>query len=175
LINYRDQTPPSTPERVRDAAQRDDHERRQRVMESPQNRRVPEPVPVDNDLLDRQFNYPRPVDLAQMVANLPPLNPVVRRGRGRQAPVDPAPALGPAFDLGPPFAPAPAPAPAQYQYINANLVQQVAALPPLQQRGRGRGRRGHNPAPALAPMNFEEIAVQYAALPPVCFFKIDFL
>ena len=97
-------------------------------MESPQNHRVPEPFPVNNDLLDQQFNFPRPADLQQMVANLPPLNPVGRRGRGRQAPVNPAPALGPPFApalgspfapaLGPPFAPAPAPAlalaPAQY-------------------------------------------------------------
>ena len=166
MINYRDQTPPSTPERVRDAARRDDHERRQRVMESPQNRRVPEPFPVNNDLLDRQFNYPRPADLQQMVANLPPLNPVGQRRRGRQVPVDPALALGP------PFAPAPAPAPAQYRYINADLAQQVAALPPLQQRGRGRGRgrRGDNPAPAPAPVAFGDLANQVAALPPVCFF-----
>ena len=32
------------------------------------------------------------------------------------------------------------------------------------------GRRHDNPAPAPAPVHFEEIAVQYAALPHVCFF-----
>ena len=54
----------------------------------------------------------------------------------------------------------------------------MAALAPLQQRGRGRGRgrgrRANNPAPAPVPMAFEEIAVQYAALPHVCFFLIIF-
>ena len=155
LINYRDPTPPSTPEHVRDAGRQDDHEECERLMESPQNCRVPDPLPVN-----QQFNYLHPANLAQMRDNLPPLIPVGQRGRWRQPPA------APAFVL----APAPAPDPPLYQYISADLAQQVAALPPLQQRGRGRGRRCDNPAPAPAPVNFEEIAVQYAALPHVCFF-----
>ena len=135
LINYRDPTPLSTPEHVRDAVQQDDHEQRERLMESPQNRRVPDPLPVN-----QQFNYLHPANLAQMRDNLPPLIPGGWRGRRRQPPVDPAPApdfaLGPAFApapapdfaLAPAFAPDPAPAPAWYQYIPADLAQQVAAL-----------------------------------------------
>ena len=129
-------------------------------MESPQNRRVPDPLPVNNHPPNQQFNY-LPEDLAQRWANLQPLIPVRQRGRQRQrqpdpdpAP-DPTPALSPAFVLAP--APAPDHAPPQYQYISADSAQQVAALPPLQQRGRGRGRRHDNPAPAPAPVNFEEI------------------
>ena len=148
LINYRDPTPLSTPEHVRDAVQQDDHEERKRLMESPQNCRVPDSLPVN-----QQFNYLHPANLAQMRDNLPPLIPVGWRGRWRQPPADPAPA----------------PAPLQYQYISADLAQKVAALPPFQQRGRGRCRRCDNRAPAPAPVNFEEIAVQYAALPHVCF------
>ena len=149
MINYRDQippsAPPSTPERVRDAARRDNHEQRERDMGSPPIRRVPD---NNNDPPNQQFNYLRPADLAQMRANLPLLNPV---GQRRQAPVDPALALAPAFVL----------APAQYRYLDPDLAQRVAALPPL-----GRGRRGHNPAP----VSFADLANQVAALPPVCFF-----
>ena len=159
MIDYRDQTPPSTPstpQLFRDREAGLQNERDQRVLDSPENRRVPEhlPLPVNNDPvvppLHPQYHY-LPANLAEQWANLQPLIPVGQRRR-RQAP-----------DV-------PAPAPAQYQYIPAYLAQQVAALAPLQQRGRGRGRRRDNPAPAPAPVAFGDLANQVAALPPVCFF-----
>jgi hypothetical protein len=130
---------------------------------------VPQPIPQFNNL---------PVNLAQQLAALPPLNPVRQRGRGiggRQAPMVPvsALALAPAFEL----APAVAPATTRYQNLPNDLAQRLAELPSLPQiPQRGRGRR-NIPAPApLAPLPFEEIAVQYNALPPVCIiFTITFL
>ena len=76
----------------------------------------------------------------------------------------PAPQLEPAF--------APVPALAHYSHLPADLARQVAALPPLIERGRGRGRgrgrRNNTTFPAPAPLPFAEIAAQYAALPSVC-------
>jgi hypothetical protein len=116
-----------------------------------------------------QFTH-LPEDLARRMADLPPLR---QRGRGRQAPIDPAPAsafaLGSAFELAPAHAPALAPSTTtHYQHLPPDLARQLADLPSLPQRpqrGRGRGRR-NIPAPAPAPI--EEIRAQYAALPPVC-------
>ena len=119
---------------------------------------VPPPIP--------QFTH-LPANLAQQFAALPPLNPVRQRGRGRGATIIPAPApvlpLAPAFELAP--APAPGPSTTRYQHLPANLAQQLADLPALPQRGR---IRRNTPAPA--PVPFEEIMAQYAALPPVCLF-----
>ena len=192
-MGYRDQTPLTTPERVRSEAQQT--ERDQRVLESPERHRtphhiriarssvsvppipppvfmplsiVPPPAPIYNNL---------PAHLAQQYAALPDLY------LGRQASVPP-PQLAPAFVHVPaPEAPAPAPAPAQYPNLPADLAQQLAALPPLIEHGRGRGRgrgrvrvrdrgrgRGRgNITTAPAPLPYAEVAAQYAALPAVCF------
>lgn len=68
-------------------------ERNQRLLESPQNRRVPAPafIPPPPFILPEQIapvnQYPHlPAHLAQQLANLPPLQPVGRRGR-QPAPV----------------------------------------------------------------------------------------
>jgi hypothetical protein len=188
-FEYRDNTPPSTPERVRAAAQQ--YERDQRVMDSPEQRRIPHPPPPFPMVPPMvpppipQFSH-LPANLQQQLAALPPLNPVRGgrgrgRGRGRGAPVVPASApafaLAPAFELAPAPAPVPVPIPApvpapsttHYQHLPPHLAQQLATLPSLPQLPqRGRVRRSNNrntPAPLL----FEEIAVQHAALPHVCF------
>jgi hypothetical protein len=181
----RDQTPPTTPERVRNVAQRS--ERDQRVLESPEYHRTPHHVriarlgasvpPVPPPVFMPPPNVPPPAPvyghlpphLAQQYAALPPLHP------RRQASVAPAPAP----QLAPAFVPVPVPAPApvmQYQHLPPNLAQQLAALPPLIQRGRGRGRgRGNSTiVPDPAPLPFSEIAARYAALQPVCFFFFFF-
>jgi hypothetical protein len=150
IFNYRDNnTPPSTPERVRAAAQQ--NEREQRVLDSPEHHRTPHHIRItrNNNQIPPalpQFTY-LPANLAEQFAALPPLNPVGQRGRGRgrgrQAPA-PAFGLAPAFQLAPaaapaaPAAPAPAPATLNYQYLPAHLAQQLAALPSLPQRGRVR-------------------------------------
>ena len=173
----RDQTPPTTPERVRNAAQRSEHD--QRVLESPEYHRTPHnvriarsgasvpPVPPPAFMPPPAPVYSHlPPHLAQQYAALPPLHP---RRQASVAPL-PVPQLAPAF--------VPVPAPVMgYQHLPANLAQQLAALPPLIQHGRGRGRgrgRGNNTTvPAAAPLPFAEIAARYAALQPVCIF--DFL
>jgi hypothetical protein len=123
---------------------------------------IPPPIPQFSNL---------PANLAQQLAALPPLNPVgqSRRGRGRERQASNVPA--PALELAPAFEFAPAPAAATRHYLNLppNLAQQLAELPPLPQRGRVR-RNISAPTPAPAPVQFEEIMAQYAALPPVCFF-----
>ena len=163
-MGYRDQTPPTTPEHVRSEAQQTECD--QRVLESPDHHRtlhhvqmaqshvsiapipppvfvpptiVPPPAPIYSNLDSR---------LAQQYASLPDL---YQRRQPSIAPV-PAPQLAPAF--------VPAPAPAWFSNI-LDLAQRYAALPLLIQRGRGRGRV--NP-----PLSYEELAAQYAALPPVC-------
>jgi hypothetical protein len=172
----RDPTPPTTPERVRNVAQR--NERDQRVLDSPEHHRTPHhvriarlgvsvpPIPPPVFMPPPIAPPPAPLyshlpaHLAEQYAALPPLNP---RRQALVAPV-PAPQLAPAFIP----APAPAPAPVmRYQHLPADLAQRVAALPPLIQPGRGRGRgrgRVNNPT-----MPFAEIAAQHAALQPVCF------
>ena len=99
---------------------------------------VPPPAPIYSNLDSH---------LAQQYASLPDL---YQRRQPSIAPV-PAPQLAPAF--------VPAPAPAWFSNI-LDLAQRYAALPLLIQRGRGRGRV--NP-----PLSYEELAAQYAALPPV--------
>jgi hypothetical protein len=192
IFNYRDNTPPTTPQRVIATAQQ--AERDQRVLESPEIHRTPHhvritrlgplnpPPPFDNIIPpavpppNPQFPH-LPPNLLQQLAALPPLNPVRQRGRGRgrQAPIVPVPAfaLAPAFEL----APAAAASTTHYQNLRDDLAQRLAELPSLPQiPQRGRSRR-NIPAPAVAPapLPFEEIAVQYNALPPVCiFFTIIF-
>jgi hypothetical protein len=183
IINYRDNTPPSTPEHVRAAAQQ--NERDQRVLDSPEHRTshhvcmtrlgppIPDTVipPVIPPAIPQFSNLP--ANLAQQLADLPPLNPVRQRGRGRgrgrgrQAPIVPEPepaafGLAPAFEL----APAPAASTTNYPHLPGPLGQQLAQLPPLLPP-RGRVRRN---IPAPAPPPFEEIMARYAALPPVCYF-----
>jgi hypothetical protein len=128
---FRDQTPPTTPERVRTAAQQE--ERNQRVLDSPENRRTPHPAIVSNN----HFVVPPvaapsvpvyshlPPHLAQALANLPPLNPPAQRGRRRHVTTS-IPTLAPAFDL----------------------AQRVANLPPLNPPVQ-RGRRRQVTAPAV--------------------------
>ena len=193
---YRDQTPLTTPERVRSEAQH--NKRDQRVLESPEHRRIPltvqlaqsgilaphiPPVFMPSAVVPpRAPIYPNlPPHLAQQYAALPDLYP------RRQVSV--APQLAPAFvptpaqhqpvpvpapQLAPAFVPVPAQAQAQYPNLPADLAQRLASLPPLMEHGRGRGRgrgrpigRGNN-IPVTAPMPYAELAAQYAALPPVC-------
>jgi hypothetical protein len=175
----RDQTPPTTPERVRNVAQRS--ERDQRVLESPEYHRTPHnvrmarlgasvppvPLPPTNLPPPAPVYSHLPPHLAQQYAALPPLHP---RRQASVAPVS-VPQLAPAFVP----VPAPAPAPVMgYQHLPPDLAQQLAALPPLIQSGRGRGRgrgRGNNTSlPAPAPLPFAQIAARYAALQPVCIF-----
>jgi hypothetical protein len=150
LNKYRDQTPPSTPQRVQEAARQ--NERDQRVLDSPEQRRIPQdPPPIP------RFTH-LPANLAQQLAELPPLR---QRGRRRQAPdsIVPAPVPAPAFALAPAFTPAPAPAPYHYEHLPDHLAQQLAALPSFPQRGRI--RRGYS----------RNIPV----LPHVCFFIFIFI
>ena len=103
----RDQTPPNTPQRVRTAARQS--ERDNRTLDSPEHRRIPQPIfpqiqplqfpipqvipPPQNPIaIDDPFGLPAinpqqfqhlPPDLAQRFANLPPLQPAQGRGRGR--------------------------------------------------------------------------------------------
>ena len=124
---------------------------------------VPPPAPIYSNLDSR---------LAQQYASLPDL---YQRRQPSIAPV-PAPQLAPAF--------VPAPAPAWFSNI-PDLAQRYAALPPLIERGRGRGRgnpslidhgQGRGNPPLIdhgrgrvnPPLSYEELAAQYAALPPVC-------
>ena len=190
---YRDQTPLTTPERVRNEAQR--NERDQRVLDSPEHHRAPYNVrvaqsgvsapPIPPSIFMPTTAVPShapiynnlPSHLAQQYAALPDLY------TNRQASA--APQLAPAFvpaPAPPQLAPAfvPAPAPAQYRNLPANLAERLAALPPLvehgRSRGRGRGRGRGNittaPAPAPAPLPYAELAARYAALPPVGFYLI---
>ena len=173
--NIRDQTPPTTPERVRNEAQR--NERDQRVLESPEYHRSPHQVRMARlgaSVPPPPFDVPPPApvyrnlppDLARMYAALPPLQPT------RRASV--APQLAPAF--------VPLPPVTHYQHLSSDLAQQLAALPPLipQGRGRGRGRgRGNNtaipapvPAPAPARLTYAQIVAQYDTLQHVCFYFI---
>jgi len=121
---------------------------------------MPPHVPVYNNL---------PAHLAQQLAALPPLKPL-NQGRNRPSAATAtatAPAPAPASALAPAFEPVLEPV-MGYHNLPAHLAQQLAALPPLVQHGRGRGRgRGHNrTVPAFLP--FVDIAAQYAALPSVC-------
>ena len=177
-MDYRDPTPPTTPEHFRNAAQQ--NERDQRVLDSPEHHRtphhvriarlgvhVPPPVFMPPAIVPPPPPPPAPIyshlpaHLAQQYAALPDLYP---RRQASVVPL-PVPQLAPAF--------VPTPALARYSHLPADLAQQVAALPPLMERGRGRGRRYNTtapaPHPAPAPLPFAEIAAQYAALPPVCF------
>ena len=116
----------------------------------------PPPVPVYNNLS---------AHLAQQLAALPPLKPL-NQGRNRPSAAT-ATATAPALALAPAFEPVLEPV-MGYHNLPAHLAQQLAALPPLVQHGRGRWRgRGHNrTVPAFLP--FADIAAQYAALPSVC-------
>ena len=150
-FSLRNQTPPTTPQRVRSAAQQ--NERDSRVLESPEHHRTPHHVrmarlssvpPIPPPVFMPAVPPPAPIfrnlppELAQQYAALPPLYPM------RQRSVVPAPA--------------PAPVLAHYPNLPLDLTWRVAALPPILEQGRGRGRsRGNN------------IAAQYAALPLVCF------
>ena len=169
-MDYRDPTPPTTPEHFRNAAQQNEHD--QRVLDSPEHHRtphhvriarlgvsVPPPVFMPPAIVPPPPPPPPiyshlPAHLAQQYAALPDLYPSV------------APVLAPAF----------VPAPAHYSHLPADLAQRVAALPPLMECGRGRGRgrtrgRGRgNDTTVPAPLPFSEIAAQYAALPSVSFF-----
>ena len=187
-MGYRDQTPPTTPERVRSEAQQT--ERDQRILESPERHRTPHhvrmarsgvsiaPIPPPVFVPPTIVPLPAPIyrnldtRLAQQYAALPDLYP---RRQPSIAPV-PAPQLAPAF----------VPAPAQYTNI-PDLAQRYAALPPLIERGRGRGSRGrgrpalppltehgigrgrgNTPTASAPPMSYTELAARYAALPSVC-------
>ena len=169
-MDYRDPTPPTTPERFRNAAQQ--NERDQRVLDSPEHHRTPHhvriarlgvsvpPIPpsvfMPPAIVPPPIYSHLPVHLAQQYDALPDLYPSV------------APGLAPAF----------VPAPARYSHLPADLAQHVAALPPLMECGRGRGRgrsrsRGRgNDTTVPAPLPFSEIAARYAALPSVSFFLV---
>ena len=55
-----------------------------------------------------------------------------------------------------------------YSHLPPHLAQQLAALPPMPQRGRGRGKgRGRAVTPAPAPLQYEELARRYTSLPPL--------
>ena len=132
----RGQISPTTPERVRNVAQR--NERGQRVLESPEYHRPPHhvriaqlgtsvppipPIAPPPAPIFRHF----PENLAQQYAALPPFprQPVRGRGRGRGInTIAPAPAP----QLAPAFVPA-----MRYQYLPADLAQQAAALPDVLQ------------------------------------------
>ena len=189
-MGYRDQTPLTTPERVRSEAQQT--ERDQRVLESPDRHRTPHhiriaqiaqssvsvpPIPPPVFMPPPAPTYNNlPAHLAQQYAALPN----IYLGRQPSVASVPPPQLAPAFM----HVPA-APAPAQYPNLPADLAQQLAALPPLIEHGRGRGRgrgrggvrvrdrgrgRGRgNITIAPAPLPYAEIAAQYAALPAVSF------
>ena len=178
---YRDQTPPTTPERVRSEAQQ--NERGQRVLESPEYHRTPHHVRLARSGVFTPA-MPPPVFMPPVVVaphasvynDLPPhlaqqytaLSDLYPRRLG-QASVAP----GPGPQLAPAFVPAPA-APARYPNLPTDLAQRLAALPPLVERGRGSGRGRGRPrannttAPANAPLTYAEIAAQYANLSSVC-------
>ena len=121
------ETPPTTPERTRTAAQQE--ERNQRIMNSPEQHRIPDrsfppapvyvpppPAPAPAPIATTSYNN-LPPDLAQQLANLPDFPKPGRHGRPRKN--IHAPALAPA--------PAPAPAPLSF----AQLTAQYAALQPV--------------------------------------------
>ena len=170
ILDGRDPTPPTTPERFRNAAQQ--NERDQRVLDSPEHHRTPHHVQI-----------------AQLGASVPPpvfMPPAI-------VPPPPPPPPPPIYShlpahlaqqylypsVAPVLAPAFVPAPARYSHLPADLAQCVAALPPLMEHGRGRGRgrsrsRGRgNDTTVPAPLPFSEIAARYAALPYVSFFLVN--
>src|SRR5882762_3805934 len=126
----REQTPPTTPERVRSEAQQT--ERDQRVLDSPDRHRTPHHVRLARSgisihppaFMPPTAVPPRPPlyqnlppHLAQQYAALPDLYP----SRGVSA----APQLAPAF------VPAPAPALPRFPNLPADLAERVAAAPQL--------------------------------------------
>ena len=163
-MGYRDQTPPTTPERVRSEAQQ--AERDQRVLESPDRHRTPHhvrmarsgvsiaPIPPPVFVPPTIVPPPAPIysnldsRLAQQYAALPDLYP-------RRQPIAPVPTSN-----------------------ISDLAQQYAALPPLiYPRGR-QPSIAPVPAPQLAPAfvpapapawfsNIPDLAQRYAALPPL--------
>jgi hypothetical protein len=167
IIGCRD---PTTPERFRSGAQR--NERDQRVLESPEHRRIPHHVQIAQSGVSAPPIHPPifmppaivpppapvyqnlPSHLAQQYADLPDLYP---RRQASVAP-PPVPQLAPAF--------VPVPGPGPYRNRPANLAQRLAALPPA-------------PVPQLAPAFLPtpgpgqyqnlpaHLAQQLAALPPL--------
>jgi len=112
LINfwrYRNQTPPTTPQRVRSSAQQD--ERDQRFLDSPVRHRTPHhvrmaqlgaavpPIPAPVFVAPPVVPPPAPLyrhlpaHLAQQLAALPPMNPVYQGRRQLSAAPAPAPVL----------------------------------------------------------------------------------
>lgn len=153
IVFCRNQTPPTTPERVRTAAQQ--NERIQRVLDSPENRRIPSgryshlPVDLAQQLAALQplhnfqsdstvastsrpmGNYQHlPANLAQQLAALPPMPSRGRggyRGRSNQPLPLPPPLLQPPPLLPPALLPPPPPRPLEFN----ELIAQYNALPPL--------------------------------------------
>ena len=173
---FRDQTSPSTPERVRSAAQR--NERDQRILESPEYHRPPHnvrinvsapvfmPQPVAPPPVPIYSNFPP--HLAQQYEALQNLYP--RRDTSV------APLLAPAFVPAPAPAPAPAP-PTRFSHLPPDLAQRVAALnDPYPRRDVSVTPQLAPafvpvPAPAPAPAHYSHLpanlAQQVAALPPM--------
>ena len=139
----RPETPPNTPQRARNAAHQ--HERNQRIMDSPQNRRSPNP--------QRVYIPPLQFGIPQLHA---PLN------------------HGDPFGGGPMLPPAPPVAPASaiynghtYHHLPPDLVAHMAALPAAPAPLRRARRNQRAPLPAPPPFPPQQIAPPIAPpLPP---------